>query len=173
MKYWDQFPVTHITNDYSYEGRMKALKEGPYGLCIYKTGNDVSDHQISTFNYPSGATVTLTMHGFSEHEGRELRIFGTEGVLRGIFRNSLELIEFTDFRFGKTKKLHKVGLNVQAHGGGDEQIIHALTSVILGEKTREDGNLSDVFSAMESHFMGFAAEESRITGKKQSMKNFR
>ncbi len=171
IEHWDQFPVIHITDDYSYKGRMKALKEGPYGVCIYKTGNDVPDHQISSFNYPSGATATLTMHGLSEHEGREFRIFGTKGVvLRGVFRNSLELIEFTDFRFGKTETIYKEGLSIQAHGGGDVGIMHAFTSVMLGEKTKEEGNLSDFFSAMESHFMGFAAEKSRISGKKQKMK---
>ena len=173
IKNWDQFPVAHITNDYSIEGRMKALREGPFGLCIYKTGSDVPDHQISTFNFPSGASVTLVMHGLSEHEGREFRIFGTKGVIRGVFRNSIELIEFTDFRNGDTETIYKHGLNVTAHGGGDEGIMHAFTAVVLGEKTREEGNLTDVLSAMESHFMGFAAEESRLTGKKQIMNDYR
>ncbi len=44
---------------------------------------------------------------------------------------------------------------------------------MLGEKTKEEGNLSNVFSAMESHFMGSATEESRTSGKKQEMKDFR
>jgi len=173
IKHWDQFPVTHLTNDYSIDGRMKALKEGPYGLCIYKTGNDVPDHQVSTFNFQSGASVTLVMHGLSEHEGREFRIFGTKGVIRGIFRNSLEIIEFVDFRNGDIKTIYKQGLSVSAHGGGDEGIMHAFTAVMLGEKNRKEGNLTDVLNAMESHFMGFAAEESRLSGKKQIMKKYR
>ncbi|MBK5113567.1 MAG: Gfo/Idh/MocA family oxidoreductase [Candidatus Heimdallarchaeota archaeon] len=173
IKNWDQFPVTHLTNDYSIEGRMKALKEGPYGLCIYKTGSDVPDHQVSTFNFPSGASVTLVMHGLSEHEGREFRIFGTKGVIRGVFRNSLELIEFIDFRNGDTETIYKKGLTISAHGGGDEGIMHAFTTVMLGERSREEGNLTDVLNAMESHFMGFAAEESRLTGKKQPLENYR
>ncbi len=173
IKYWDQFPVTHLTNDYSIEGRMKALRDGPFGLCIYKTGNDVPDHQVSTFNFPGGASVTLIMHGLSEHEGREFRIFGTKGVIRGIFRNSLELIEFIDFRNGKIETIYKQGLTVSAHGGGDKGIMHAFTAVMLGEKSREEGNLTDVLSAMESHFMGFAAEESRLSGIKQELTNYR
>lgn len=173
IKHWDQFPVTALTTDYSFEGRMKALKEGPFGLCIYKTGNDVPDHQISTFEFQNGVTATLTMHGLSEHEGREFRMFGTKGVLRGIFRNSEEIIEFTDFRYGDTKVIHRVGFNAQAHGGGDFGIMNAFTAVMLGEITKEDANLTDIMSAMESHFMGFAAEESRLNNSVLKMENFR
>ncbi|HUT79570.1 MAG TPA: Gfo/Idh/MocA family oxidoreductase [Candidatus Bathyarchaeia archaeon] len=173
IKNWDQFPLTSLTTDYSKEGVMKALQEGPFGLCIYKTGNDVPDHQISTFTFPSGATATLTMHGLSEHEGRELRIFGSKGVLRGIFRNSKEILELTDFRFGKTEIIHEEGLSLDAHGGGDSKIMDAFTAVILGEKTQEESNLTDISSAMESHYMGFAAEESRIIKKVQQVENFR
>ena len=173
IKYWDQFPVTHITTDYSIDGRMKALQEGQYGLCIYKCENDVPDHQISTFNFPSGATATLTMHGVSEHEGREFRMFGSKGVLRGILRNSSELIEFTDFRYGNTKIIRKQGMNVSTHSGGDDNIMHAFTAVLLGEKTCEDGNLTDVSSAMESYFMGFAAEDSRLSKDRKEIKDYR
>ena len=153
---------------------MKALKEGPFGLCIYKTGNDVPDHQISTFTFPSGATATLTMHGLSEHEGRELRIFGSKGVLRGVFRNNIELIEFTDFRYGDTITIYKKkGLSVEAHGGGDWALMEAFTTVRLGEITSEKEKLTDISGAMESHFMGFAAEESRLAGKMVKITDFR
>ncbi|HUU77472.1 MAG TPA: Gfo/Idh/MocA family oxidoreductase [candidate division Zixibacteria bacterium] len=172
-KNWDQFPVNSITTDFTLESKMKALKEGPFGLCIYKTGNDVPDHQISTFNFPSGATATLTMHGLSEHEGRELRIFGTNGVIRGVFRNNEELITFTDFRFGKIQILHKEGFQTKGHGGGDKGIMDAFTAVFLSEVSKELNNLSDVSIAMESHFMGFAAEESRLTNKIQRLEEYR
>ena len=173
FKKWDQFPVTAITTDYSIEGKMKALKEGPYGLCIYKTGNDVPDHQITTFTFPSGATTTLTMHGFSEHEGRELKVFGTKGVLRGTFRNSKEIIEFTDFITGRTRILYKKPLSAKGHGGGDEKIMDAFTAVMMGEAKNEEKHLTNVSSAMESHYLGFAAEESRLIGKKKQIGNFR
>ncbi|MEX2681433.1 MAG: Gfo/Idh/MocA family protein [Candidatus Sigynarchaeota archaeon] len=158
---WDEFPVTAITNDFSVEGKMKALKEGPFGKCVYKCGNDVPDHMVSTFTFPSGATGTLTMHGFSEHEGRELRVFGTKGVLRGTFRQNIETIDVTDFRYMTTERVHKAGLSFVAHGGGDFGIMDAFTAVMLGEASREKNNLTDVQSAMESHYMGFAAEAAR------------
>ena len=170
---YDQFPVNSITTDFSLEGKIKALKEGPFGICIFKTNNDVPDHQISTFTFDSGVTATLTMHGFSEHEGRELRIFGSKGVLRGIFRNHQELIEYTDFRYGKTKILHKTGLNTSGHGGGDFGIMDTFTGALLNDKSNGNQKLTDISDAMESHFMGFAAEESRITNKIVLIEKFR
>ena len=170
---YDQFPVNSITTDFSLEGKINALKEGPYGICIYKTDNDVPDHQISTFTFESGITATLTMHGFSEHEGRELRVFGTKGVLRGTFRNNLEIIEFTDFRYGKTKILHRTGLNTSGHGGGDCGIMDTFTGVLLNEIPNGYQYLTNISDAMESHFMGFAAEESRITNSIIQIEKFR
>lgn len=158
---WDEFPVTAITNDFSVEGKLKALREGPYGVCVYRAGNDVPDHMVSTFTFPSGATGTLTMHGFAEHEGRELRIFGTKGTLRGFFRQNTESIEVTDFRFLKAEVVHKEGLSVAAHGGGDFGIMNAFTSTILGDAPMNESGLTDIQSAMESHYMGFAAEDAR------------
>ncbi|HME53353.1 MAG TPA: Gfo/Idh/MocA family oxidoreductase [Candidatus Lokiarchaeia archaeon] len=158
---WDEFPVTAITNDFSVEGKMKALREGPFGVCVYHAGNDVPDHMVSTFTFLSGATGTITMHGFSEQDGRELRIFGTKGVLRGIFRQNRELIEVTDFRFENTQVVHEAGLTVNVHGGGDIGIMDAFTAVLLGEVPNDKGGITDVQSAMESHYMGFAAEDAR------------
>ena len=170
---WDEFPVTAITNDFSIEGKKKALRDGPFGICVYNAGNDVPDRQVSTFTFPSGATATLTTHGFAEYEGREIRIFGSKGVLRGKFRFTYEEIVFTDFLSNESKLLYKKGLQGEAHGGGDPAIMDAFTSVMLGEKTKEEAGLTDVRGAIESHIMGFAAEESRVNNLVIKLENLR
>jgi predicted dehydrogenase len=171
---WDNWPTSSITSDLSPEGVLKALQEGPFGLCIFKCGNDVVDHQVSTFEFKDGTTATLIVHGFSDHEGRELRIFGSKGTIRAFFRSYGEVIEITDIRTRKTKIVLKSGLNIEsAHGGSDFRLMDAFTSVLLGEKTIEQAGLTTISSAMESHYMGFAAEESMITHKTIDISNFR
>lgn len=171
---WDKWPTSSITSDLSPEGVLKALQEGPFGLCIFKCGNDVVDHQVSTFEFKDGTTATLIVHGFSDHEGRELRIFGSKGTIRAFFRSYGEVIEITDIRTRKTKIVLKSGLNIEsAHGGSDFRLMDAFTSVLLGEKTIEQAGLTTISSAMESHYMGFAAEESMITHKTIDISNFR
>jgi predicted dehydrogenase len=174
LREWDQFPATHLTTDLTREGKLKALQEGPYGRCVFKAGNDVVDHQITTFTFPDGTTGTLTMHGLSEHEGRELRVFGTKGVLRALFRYNEERIEVTDFRYTKTEVVHQGMMDVKSgHGGGDWGLMNAFTAVMLGEKTPEEAGTTDVKGAMESHYMGFAAEEARLSRQTLPLTKFR
>ncbi len=170
---WDTFPVSAITDDFTTEGRMKALQEGQFGLCIFKSGNDVMDHHVSTYLFPNGIIGTLLVYGYSEWEGRELRIMGTKGVIRGVFREFNQEIYVTNFRTNKTKRRFKLGISVTGHGGGDSGIMDAFISYILGEKTKEEAGLTDISSAMESHYMGFAAEDARINRKMVELKDFR
>jgi hypothetical protein len=47
------------------------------------------------------------------------------------------------------------------------------TAVLLGEKTAEEAGLTTISSAMESHYMGFAAQESMERDKSINLKEFR
>jgi predicted dehydrogenase len=170
---WKDWPTSVITTDLSVEGRLKALREGPYGKCIYKTGNDVVDHQVSTFQFPSGATGTLTLHGLSDLEGREIRIFGTKGTIRGIFRFIKEEVIVTEFRWLTPEIVHQKGLDTEGHGGGDEGLMHGFTSVLLKEKTPKEAGITDIQSAMESHYMAFAAEDARVSQNTLNLKDYR
>ncbi len=60
-----------------------------------------------------------------------------------------------------TETVHEAGLSLEAYGGGDFGIMDVFTAVMLDEMPRDKGGLTDVQSAMESHFMGFAAEDAR------------
>ena len=170
---WQMFPSNTISADHSAEGRMKALKEGPYGRCIYRCGNDVVDHQVVTCQYPSGITGTLTVHGFSDFEGREIRIFGTKGTIRGFFRLYGEELTITDHRYLNSRVVYRKGVQMDGHGGGDFAMLDAVTAVLLGEKTPEEGGISGLSEALESHFMAFAAEEARKKGEVLSLTPFR
>ena len=170
---WNRFPASSLSTDLSLEGKMKALREGPYGKCIYKCGNDVVDHQVSTFNFHKGITGTLTVHGLSELEGRELRIFGTKGVVRGYFRYNAEWVTVTDFRYSKQEVLYKAGLSLEGHGGGDAGLMDSFIKVVRGEANPEEAGTADVAGALESHYMAFAAEEARISQKQQELKKYR
>jgi hypothetical protein len=98
---------------------------------------------------------------------------GSKGVLRGVFRAARHEIFVTDFRTNTTKKRFTRGFSVSGHGGADSGIMEAFTSYLLGEKTKEEAGLTDISSAMESHYMGFAAEEARIKRKMVEIKDLR
>ncbi len=170
---WDRFPATVITADLSPEGKLKALREGPYGQCIFKCGNDVVDHQVATFTFPGGVTGTLTLHGVSDLEGRELRIFGTKGTVRGYFRYNGEQLTVTDFRHSKTEIVHQAGLSLDGHGGGDFGLMDSFVQTMRGKSPPAGSAATEAAGALESHYMAFAAEEARINHQEVDMNVYR
>jgi predicted dehydrogenase len=170
---WDEFPSTALGVDLSREGKLRALREGPFGRCVYRCGNDVPDHQQVLLDFPSGATASLTVHGLSEFEGRELRVFGTRGVLRGVFRLQEEELCLTDHRRLATERLHRSGA-VLGHGGGDAGLLDAFTAAPSGGAgAARRGELSGPAEALESHLLAFAAEASRRRGAAVRMEEYR
>ena len=71
-----EWPVNVITEDVSREGVQAALRDGPYGRCVYECDNDVVDNQVVNLLFEGGRTAAFTMTGFSEYQDRKTRIFG-------------------------------------------------------------------------------------------------
>jgi Predicted dehydrogenases and related proteins len=162
------WPVTAITNDLSYEGRLKALQEGPYGRCVYHSDNNVVDHQIVNMEFPSGTSVALVMHGHSHEEARTMRYDGTRATLRGKFDYRAGWIEIWDH---VTNRRIDVDIPVaeSGHGGGDFGVVRAFLRAVRGEAQP----LTTAREALESHLMAFAAEEARLDGTVVDMADFR
>lgn len=76
-------PVAILTPEPSPENLEAALKEGPYGRCVYACDNDVVDHQTVIMNFEHGAVASFLMTGFSPTENRHTAIHGTRGTLEG------------------------------------------------------------------------------------------
>src|SRR5439155_446901 len=75
------FAVAAVTADRTPEGVIRALETGPYGRCVYRSDNDVVDHQVVLMRFAGGLSVSLTMQGSSHIEGRTVRIDGTRATL--------------------------------------------------------------------------------------------
>ena len=153
------WPIHVITDDLTLEGRMEALKNGPYGVCAYRAGSDVVDHQVVMMELESGASVALTMHGHSHEEGRTMRYDGTRATLRGAFgrRQSIVVIDHVS---GTPEEI-PIGAGVGGHGGGDGGILEAFLATV------EHGALpaTPAFESLEGHLLAFLSEEARTTGK--------
>lgn len=152
------------------EALLKALREGPYGRCVYYCDNDVVDHQDVTMEFPSGITANLTMHGHSHEEGRTLRIDGTHASLLAKFSFHRSFIEIHDHRsmeiefFDFPSTVEQVG-----HGGGDAGIMRDFVQNVRDRQS----SYNSARESLESHYMAFAAEQSRREQTKINMAYFR
>ena len=163
------WPVNAITNDLSYEGRLRALRESNYGKCVFHSDNDVVDHQVVNIEFENGVTVAMTMNGHGFEESRTMRYDGPEGTLRGKFDYRHGVIEIHPHFWGKSPIKVDVSPSESGHGGGDFGMVRGFLRAVRGLEPP----LTSATNSLESHFMAFAAEESRLTGRVVEMENYR
>lgn len=148
-----------LSLDTSRRALSEALETGPYGKCVYHSGNDVVDHQVVSMESESGLTVTLTMQGHSNVEGRTMRYDGSRATMFGTFSGPRSEITIHDHRSETSETIRPhVGGN---HGGGDERL---MTSFVRAVRSDDRSDVSTVQDALGSHLLAFAAEESRLKG---------
>ncbi|MEI7551824.1 MAG: Gfo/Idh/MocA family oxidoreductase [Verrucomicrobiota bacterium] len=140
------------------------LGTSPWGRCVYRCDNTAVDHQTVNLSFASGATGTFTMTAFSQ--GRDLAIFGTKSRL--LAGERVKRTAGCDFVIEDhaTHTLQRSDLAVEAsggHGGGDAGLVQMLHAEM--SKARAADMESSLEKSVESHVMGFAAEESRRTGR--------
>lgn len=163
------WPTSAISDDPSYEARLKALQEGPYGRCVYHCDNDVVDHQVVNLEFANSVTIAFTMSAFTKDVSRTIKLMGTKGEIRGAMeKNEIEVLHFGS---GKVERIsfENPGGHV-GHGGGDMGLIKDFVKLV-----RADGKLQGRTSAnhsVQSHLMAFAAEQSRVEGKVIVMDDF-
>jgi predicted dehydrogenase len=162
------WPWSDVSLDPSREARRRALETGRYGRCVYRCDNDVADHQIVAVEFEGGATATVTMQGLASQEQRTLRATGTRGELRGVLHTGV--IEVTRHGVLGSQRFETAG-SVWGHFGGDGGLLDHFTE-ILGR--REPGEIrTSGHVSLESHLIGFAAEEARLSGSVIEMEVFR
>ena len=150
---------------------MEAITYGPYGRCVYQCDNDVVDHQVVNMQFAGGCTASFSMNAFNEG-GRFIRIFGTEGELV----SSMEQSELRLFSFA-TQKWESIQISAygnditSGHGGGDTGIMVDMLSLVRGEEPSY--SICPLRTSYENHLIAFAAEESRLTNRVISLKDYR
>ncbi|MHA1401587.1 MAG: Gfo/Idh/MocA family protein [Candidatus Heimdallarchaeaceae archaeon] len=167
------WPINAVTDDFTINGKMKALKETDYGKCVYSIeDHNVVDHQVVAIEFENKVTATFTMHGFSYEEGRTLRIDGTKGTIKGEFLYSGEKITVYDCLTGKEAIIRDIGISDKnsGHGGGDEKIFETFINNVSSSNRKI---LTSARESLESHLMAFAADISRIENRVVDLEELR
>jgi predicted dehydrogenase len=157
-----RWPLSVITTELTEPGVRQALRDGPYGRCVYACDNDVADHQVVMIEFDGGVTATLTMSAFTPFGRRRTRIMGTRAFLEGDGHQ----VTVTDFVTGQAEPVEVArpdGDSGYGHGGGDFGVIGAFVGAVAS------GDRSLICTgpreSLDSHLMAFAAERSRQAGE--------
>ncbi len=152
------WPISVLTPDPTPQSVEAALRDGPYGRCVYDCDNDVVDHQVVNLQFETGATASFTMTAFTNTGHRKSHLFGTRGHLY----SDGKTIQHFDFL---THSLATVPIDVpeypvlMGHDGGDFRVMDGFVkAVVTGDAS---SILSGANDTLESHMMVFAAEKAR------------
>lgn len=151
------WPLSDVSSDPSHEARRHALETGPYGVCVYRADNDLPDHQVLAVEFDNDVAATFTMNGTASDEKRTLHVSGSAGELRGVLHEGWLEVR----RHGATEieRIEIPGSPLD-HFGGDAGLVEHFTSVV--ERGRPDEVRASGRVSLDSHLLGFAAEQARI-----------
>jgi len=150
------------------------LATSKWGRCVYHCDNTAVDRQSVNLHFANRVTATFTMTAFSE--GREIEIRGTRGILQAgesIRRLTGHDIAITDHAT-KAVIWHDVPVlegEFAGHWGGDRGLMELLHAEL--RRSQPADMRSSLQRSVESHAIGFAAEESRVTGQTVRLDDFR
>ncbi|MBO9610652.1 MAG: gfo/Idh/MocA family oxidoreductase, partial [Paenibacillaceae bacterium] len=173
----NEFPAKVATLRPDLDDRMQAIKEGPYGRCVYHCDNDVVDHQVATLLFDNGVTVAFTMTGLTLENKRTFAIMGTLGEIVGDDRrNELEVRMFA----GKSERIVPAAAK-GGHQGADSGIMRDFVRMGGAEgwevaNGKGSGmaarNKTSADVSARSHLIAFALEHSRVTGQAVNMRDY-
>jgi predicted dehydrogenase len=158
----NDWPALVVSADHSREAHLAAITAGPYGRCVWKTDNDVVDHQVVGMEFEGGVTATFTMTAFTQKTGRLIRVHGTEGEAT-FTEDRMQVRTFAD---GRTEDI-VFDKEEGGHGGGDERVVVSFLGAV--RENNPSLVLTDVHESLRTHTIVFAAERSRLQGRTVEM----
>ncbi|MFN8337269.1 MAG: Gfo/Idh/MocA family oxidoreductase [Cyclobacteriaceae bacterium] len=135
---------------------LEQLKTTNYGRCVYRMDNDQPDHYVTNILFDDNVTASFSMEALTSYGGRRTRVMGSHGDIVG----DMNSFTITNFRSGKKEEWKEA---TDGHGGGDWRLAENWVQAVA---QRNPALLtSTIDQSIESHVMGFMAEESRKNKK--------
>lgn len=137
--------------------------ENLYGRCVFRCDNNVMDHQVLNALFEDGITVQFKTIAHTNSLAREIKIYGTKGMIYIVPGEKCVTVEMLDGELTKHKIEEPIG-GYQHHAGGDVAIVKQFIDYI--EKGVLSKNITDINDSLMGHALAFLADESRKDGGK-------
>lgn len=137
----------------------EKVRTSRYGRCVYRCDNNQPDHFIAALQFEGGITAGFSMQGLTSTYGRRTRMMGSMADLEG----DEDKFTLTDYSTGKATH-YETPKGLSGHGGGDFGLMYDFVRAVSLRKP--EILPTDINESMESHAMSYAAEKSRVKGKR-------
>ncbi len=162
--------IESVVSTLTEENILDAMRNGPYGRCVYACDNDVADHQVVSMEFEGGATAVFTLAGCSKYGDRRTTLFGSAGEIRCDGRK-IELYSYLRDRTSEID-IEPENSNLETHHGGGDKV--CLESFVDALRENDPSKIvSDAEVSLETHRMVFAAELSRLEKRTVRMDELR
>lgn len=140
-------------------------EENPFGKCVWRTDNNVNDHQTVIIEFEDGCTASHNLIGATAKPCRTIHIVGTKGEIYGEMESGRFVIRKPDMDQPGFFSEETVDISVkgEGHGGGDARLSADFVKYIRGEETSVSN--TDIGDSIYGHLIGFSAHEA-MTEKK-------
>lgn len=155
---WDK--LENIENP-TIEDKRELLKTSPYGICAYKSDNNVVDHQTVSVRFASGATGVHAMVGGASSGRRTIHIVGTLGEIYGECESGRFTLSKIDPAPGCEHSDTEFDTSVKndSHGGGDKELVRDFIKYVRGEEVSL--SCTAIRDSFAGHLVVFLADKSR------------
>ena len=161
----EKWPAAVVADDHSRDAHLNAIATGPYGRCVWKSDNDVVDHQVVNLEFEGGVTATFTMTAFTQRMARRSRLHGTRGEI-DFYQDGIQI---RDFGSDVTETIDFGDLS-DGHGGSDSHIIEQFVRAVAENK--QELITTSIPESISTHTVTFAAEHARLTGQVVNVQAF-
>lgn len=143
--------------------KIESLKTyNPHGVCAYKAGGDIVDHQNVMIKYKNGSTAVHSLALGCMKAGRSIFIVGTLGEIEGnvedghFFLRKYDKITstYTEQKFDFQDKMGETG----GHFGGDRGLVADFCGIIQGKSPSI--SYTSIENSLTGHLLVYAADES-------------
>ena len=162
-----KWPVHVVVDDVpTRENVEKALREGPYGRCVYSCDNNVVDNQVVNLEFDDATNASFTMIAFTKEICvRKSRIFGDLGSLESDDEKTIKHFDFLtrETNVYKVDESKIMNTAMVGHGYGDYYLMDDFIKAVAANNQKFI--LSGPRETLNSHLMVFHAENSRLTNQ--------
>jgi predicted dehydrogenase len=142
------------------EQKTELLKTSVYGRCVWRSDNNVIDHQSVLVEFADGCSATHNLVGGTARPARTIHLLGTHGEISGCLEDNRFVIRHIDPRPGHEYAEHEVDVrahgSTDGHGGGDLRLVADFCRVLQGEAPSL--SYTGLEDSIAGHLIGFRAD---------------